>query len=241
MWRGPVDNPPEAEMRRIGASSIDVLIVQARKIAGTIQAQLAALGIGEGARVLDFGAGIGRVAMPLYEATNLPTDACDVNSGAVKYLSSQLPDLACETTNFSPPLPYSDETFEAVYSISLWTHFPEDAGLAWLKEIKRILKPGGVALLSTSGTKVIEVRAARRDAGWSNYTVEDLERAGVLYEEYKNLSEQAPAYPGVTSSYGLTAHHPDYIKAQWSKILPVEDILIEAIDGVQDLVILKKG
>lgn len=227
-------------MRRIGASNIDVLIVQARKIAGAIQAQLEALGVGEDACVLDFGAGIGRVAMPLHEATNLPTHACDVNGGAIKYLSSQLPDVACEVTNFSPPLPYADDTFDAVYSISLWTHFPEDAALAWLEEIKRILKPGGVAMLSTSGTKVIEVRAERRDAGWSDYTVKDLERAGVLYEEYKNLSDQAPAYPGVTSSYGLTAHHPDYIRETWSKVMTVEDILIEAIDGIQDLVILRR-
>ena len=167
MWRGPIEQPPERELRRGGPANLDVFVIQGRRITETIQAQLEALGIGQGARVLDFGAGLGRVAMPLHEATGLPTDACDVNGAAMNYLAGQLPDVACETTSFAPGLPYTDDTFDAVYAIAVWTHLPEDMGQAWLQEIKRILKPNGVALISTSGRRVYKLRAEAGLAGWS--------------------------------------------------------------------------
>lgn len=238
MWRGPINQPDEIELRRNGQQSLEAFILQGRKISELIAGRFDALGIGAGARVLDFGAGVGRVAMPLHEATGLPSDACDINAAAMTYLAGQLPQVDCRTTAFTPDLPYGDDTFDAVYAIAVWSFLPHDAGLAWLQEIKRVLKPDGVALISTSGVRAVEVRRDIGLAGWSALSVADLKQAGVLFKAFPN-AEAGGAYPGVTSHYGLSARHPDHIRAEWAAVMSVEDIEPAAVDGVQDLVVLR--
>ena len=48
-----------------------------------------------------------------------------------------------------PPLPFDNEFFDFIFSISVLTHIPEDMQFAWLAELNRVLKVGGTALLST--------------------------------------------------------------------------------------------
>ena len=54
-------------------------------------------------------------------------------------------------TGTRPPLPFADASFDAVYAISIWSHFAEDAALAWFDEMHRIIRPGGHLLLTTHG------------------------------------------------------------------------------------------
>ena len=60
-----------------------------------------------------------------------------------------------------------------------------------------------------------------------------------MFHEFTNIADPDDAYPGVTSAYGISARHPDHIRAQWSAVMTVEDIQLGAVDGVQDLVILR--
>ncbi len=240
MWYDNYEQPPLKELNRVGSPNWEGFVAQAERLSTAVQKQLESRGIQKGSKVLDFGAGVGRVALRLSHECEFPTHACDINPAAMDYLGSQLTNVECKTTPYEPPLPYPDETFDVVYSISIWTHLPEEMGERWLKEIRRILKPRGLALISTSGVKVISRRRERGDLGWENYTVEDLERAGVLYLEYKNLDISKQTHPGVTASYGLTAHHPNFIREEWSKVMPVEQILVEEIDNIQDLVVMRR-
>ena len=54
-----------------------------------------------------------------------------------------------------PPLPYGDQSLDVVYAISIWSHFAEPAALAWLDEMHRLLRPGGMLVLSTHGPQSI--------------------------------------------------------------------------------------
>ena len=50
-----------------------------------------------------------------------------------------------------PPLPYGDDSFGLAYLFSVFTHLPEPLQHAWVREFRRVLRPGGYLLFSTLG------------------------------------------------------------------------------------------
>jgi len=239
-WQERYEKAPVEEMQRVGSPGWEAFVRQSGVITDVIHQKLLdhvpASGLAPGSgRILDFGAGIGRVALNLAARIGMPTDACDVNEAAMSYLSAQLPGTRCEATPYDPPLPYDDETFDAVYSISVWTHLPVETGLAWLAEIARILKPGGAALISLCGPVGVEMRGRHAPKGWPATLPEDLEREGVIFVSYGEAGQ-----PGVSGDYGLSAHSHGYVTGVFGETLAVEAIYPGIIDGIQDLVVLRK-
>jgi predicted SAM-dependent methyltransferase len=51
--------------------------------------------------------------------------------------------------DLSRPLPFEDSTFQFVFGEHVFEQFPVEAGLALLREIRRVLRPGGVLRLTT--------------------------------------------------------------------------------------------
>jgi ubiquinone/menaquinone biosynthesis C-methylase UbiE len=70
--------------------------------------------------------------------------ACDVHPQNVQFVHRAFPQIVAHTSGFAPPLHYSDDLFDMVYSVSVFSHLhPDDHG-RWLKELSRVLKPGGL-------------------------------------------------------------------------------------------------
>jgi SAM-dependent methyltransferase len=55
-----------------------------------------------------------------------------------------------------PPTTFPDRTFDLIYSYSVFSHLSEDAHKKWLLEFNRILKPGGLLIVTTLGRQFIE-------------------------------------------------------------------------------------
>src|SRR6185503_20533684 len=73
------------------------------------------------------------------------------------------------TSPQEPPLALEAESLDLVYAISVWSHFAAGAGLRWIEEMRRVLRPGGLLLLTAHGFTSIgdflrRGRLARRDA-----------------------------------------------------------------------------
>lgn len=138
--------------------------------------------LGAGMRGLDFGCSSGRVVRVLAAAhPDIDWHGCDPIGGAIEWAQEHLPDVSFLHSPERPPLPYESACFDFVYAISIWSHFDAPAALAWLSEMKRIVKPGGALLMSTHGYSTIahdgrtdrrssaqleEVRAALFDSGF---------------------------------------------------------------------------
>ena len=186
-------------------------------------------------RILDFGCGVGRVALPLFFNFQKPDYCVDVDPTVIAYLQRVIPDAHPATSSFEPPLPFADNTFDVVYAVSVWTHLTLDSANRWLDEMRRILKPGGLALLTTSNYPVLAQRRAHAKLGpmgWNKISDDDLRSEGFIFRE-------TPPTPG-TGIYGMASHDPAWIHREWSKHMPVLGIETGAILGVQDINVMQK-
>ena len=186
-------------------------------------------------RILDFGCGVGRVVLPMYYNLKKPDQCVDVDPAVIAYLNQVVPEANPEVSSFEPPLNFPDCEFDVVYAVSVWTHLPPESAHLWLLEMRRILRPGGIALLTTSNYEVLRQRrthAVLGPLGWADVADNDLREQGYMFKA-------TPSTPG-TGLYGMASHDPDWIRREWAKYMPVIGIESGAILGVQDINVMRK-
>lgn len=106
-----------------------------------------------GDRVLDAGSGI--TFFPFYLAIRglemFCADSDPRLAQGFEQLAKRLPEKA--SVKFQEAdlvkLPYPDNYFQAVYSVSVIEHLPHDALIAVLREFSRVIQPGGLCVLTT--------------------------------------------------------------------------------------------
>jgi SAM-dependent methyltransferase len=105
-----------------------------------------------GARVLDFGAGAGRTLRAFApEAEVAELWGCDIDAESVEWMQANLcPPFHAFRNDELPPLPFEDDSFDLVYCFSVFSHLADNAS-AWIAELHRILKPGGILLPTFMG------------------------------------------------------------------------------------------
>ena len=135
------DDPAEAWLR------------QGEFLVGTMREQLPADVTLDGARVLDFGCGAGRVLRHLVNVVGEDGDlhGVDIDGPSIDWLQANgepwIHARQCEET---PGLPYPDGHFDLVYALSVFTHIV-DHWAGWLLELRRVLAPGGILLTTVIG------------------------------------------------------------------------------------------
>ncbi len=102
------------------------------------------------AALLDFGCGCGRVTR---HWRDLPGEVhgSDYNPLLVRWCAQHLPFAEFRTNGLEPPLPHADDSFDFCYSISIFTHLDEPLQIPWMSELVRVVRPGGLILITVSG------------------------------------------------------------------------------------------
>lgn len=119
------------------------------------------------ATILDFGCGCGRVLRHL--ATLAPTahlHGTDYNPALIRWCRGSLPLAEFARNDLAPPTRYADGTFDLVYAFSVFTHLPESLQHAWLAELRRITRPGGLIIITTHGDRYREKLGAADRAAY---------------------------------------------------------------------------
>jgi SAM-dependent methyltransferase len=106
-------------------------------------------------RWLDFGSGAGRIARHLVRCEEVSElEGVDVDPLLVAWTQRRLRGARFRRIDTSPPTPFEAGWFDVIVSVSVFTHFDEEPGRRWAAEIARILRPGGLFLVSTHGAAI---------------------------------------------------------------------------------------
>ncbi len=106
-------------------------------------------------RVLEWGCGPARVLrhLPSFLPPDSEVHGTDYNPDTVSWCRTTLPQLNVVANQLEPPLPYPDDSFDAIYVLSVFTHLSEAMHHAWSVELTRLLKPGGILIVTTHGDR----------------------------------------------------------------------------------------
>jgi len=139
-----------------------------------------------GMRLLDFGTGWGRMIRPYmrdFEFVNLYGFEPDFLFCTLARALN--PYINVFSGTFSPTGHLPEKYFNLVVSYSIFSHLSPVSAKLWLKELARILVPGGWCVFTTWGSrflKRLQMEAAQRDAGeeihW--YSSQCIKAAGAI-------------------------------------------------------------
>jgi len=203
---------------------VDEFIRIGSRSASSIEAILAPLlERGDGSRVLDFGCGCGRTLLHIRRGWEI--HGCDIDADAIDWLRTNIDDERFVTNETTPPLSWPDEHFDAVYAVSVFTHFSEDQHAVWRKELARVLRPGGLLAATTMGAAIL-----------SNFPVI------ATVENRSHLDESGYFFVPDQKSFNANAafHTPGALARM---LAPEFDLIAtseQGLDGFQDLSILRK-
>lgn len=99
------------------------------------------------ARILDFGCGCGRVIRHLPKHTGASLFGSDYNPALVNWCAKNLKG-DFRRNRLRPPLDFPSGHFDVLYLLSVFTHLRIETQREWLSEFQRVLRPGGLALVT---------------------------------------------------------------------------------------------
>ncbi len=151
--------PPRLRVLVYAGASLDEFLLSGAQTAEQIR-ELVDGAFDHVSPVLDFGCGCGRV-LRHFARTQGAFFGSDYNAEAIGWCRENLGFARFLVNGPEPPLALDDEAFGLLYAISVFTHLPEAAQRAWLREFARVLRPRGLLIFTTHGRGVLNHMTAR--------------------------------------------------------------------------------
>jgi len=218
--------PAQLRVRVAGTADVGWFLRGGRLGADSVRDALERHGVAveELGAVLDFGCGCGRVTRNWAHLDGPSVTGSDHDEAAVEWCRRNLPFARFEVNGLGPPFAFPGESFDLVYALSVFTHLSEELQLAWMEELRRVLRPKGFLLLSVHGASYRE-RLSR----------EERERfdAGRVVVRWEDV-----AGTNLCSAF----HPPDYLRGVLARGFELVEHAPEGAKGNphQDLVLLRR-
>ena len=216
--------PPSHLAKRVGGTEGEAFEEQGLEIKEFIIRSLPENYNFAGKRVLDFGCGYGRVLRHFQAEARIGEFwACDIDLPSTTWLSENLPaDFRVFRNAELPHLPIESDFFDFIYVVSVFTHLTI-AWEPWLLALRRVLRPGGIALITFHNRIAYEYNTGRPF---------DEQRAGMLVlDEDRDWDKGGP----------MVYHSYWWIQEHWGRCFDIEYISREGLFNWQSLAVLIKS
>jgi len=200
--------------------------------------------------VFDFGCASGRVLRHIPLVRSGVVMGCDFNPTYVEFIRSYLATNTFAFLNMRfPPLPIKEKSIDFLYAISVFTHIDEFED-AWLAEIARILKPGGIAFITlhterslqemTPGHFLYDYILNQHSASGPGCYQPIADHKFLSLRDFKDRLVFTRLDRQLTDSNLFQVfHHLDYIRTRWGKLFTLEDVIQQAHGQHQDGIVLR--
>lgn len=199
-------------------------------------------------RILDFGCGLGRLLRYMVQfAPQHDYVASEVNPRAVEWLRSVYKQVNVLQADPAPPLPLADASIDAAYAFSIFTHFSEPLHQRWLAELARVIRPGGLLIVTIHGQAILDLMAQDEQVAiimrsWQANLPElrkGYNDSGFAF--YYSYPEADAADFGVDGQqFGMAFISPDYLLRNWTRYFDLVWFDPGAVAKWQDYVILRR-
>lgn len=104
-------------------------------------------------KILDWGCGPSRIIRHFPEVINNGCEyfGTDYNQKTIEWCKNNLKGIHFNHNSLEAELPYSNDCFDVIYGISIFTHLSKRLHDDWYEELIRVLKPKGIMVLTTQG------------------------------------------------------------------------------------------
>jgi SAM-dependent methyltransferase len=210
--------------------------------------------LGPASRILDFGCGFGRHLR--FFLKDVPPEGLvglDVEAEAIEACTATLPMCQFQVVDPWPPTIYPGGSYDLVFSHSVFSHLNEHIAGTWIKEFARILRPGGVLMLSTHSRVLIDYAAQLRrkpkyDHPWEERIARkaflDTAAAHLQYERgeflYAPTGEGEAAGAFNPTLYGNAIVSPGYVRTHWMADFELIDFVDDRDRLQQALIVMRR-
>ena len=174
--------------------------------------------------ILDFGCGAGRVLRHMAEVRGPSLHGADYNAELIAWCRQNLGFAEFQNNGLGGGIAGPSWRYDFVYAVSVFTQLSESLQFSWIKELSRVLRPGGYLLLTTQGEHDLP------------HLTPD-ERAKFLRGELV-----VRVVRGKGCHECATFHPPGYVREKMARGFTVVDFLPQGARGNprQDVYLLKK-
>jgi SAM-dependent methyltransferase len=240
----------DIQRRYVGTEYADTLL-EASRFHALVKTRAHSLGIAltRGHDVLDFGCGWGRFMRLFWRDVGARgLHGCDVGEEAVALCRELGVPGTIDRLYHNGRLPYADASMHVAIAFSVFTHLPEKPHLHWLKEIARVMRPGGVFALTIEPRRFLDHVAnlpAEDDSGWAKQLRPFGPQVPALKAKFDS-GEIAFLSTGVSGDfssefYGDAAVPLDYIERHWSKWFDIREYIDDTARFFQAALVVQRN
>ena len=178
--------------------------------------------------VFEFGCGTARLLRHFRYLDGVKLVGSDVNPEMIEWCLNNIPGVEFYNNQLTPPLSFAeDDSFDLILASSVFTHIPLDTQEVWLKEMQRILRPGGIFICSVLGHNHASLILGEQEKA-------ELYKTG----NYTLTSEDSQAT--FSTKVGGSAWDVFQTRSEVIRVFSEYFQIVDYIPGGQDLLVLRK-